>query len=248
MNYERGLEQLKRLLSGTAGYQEILVYEARLRENLEAERLYTADQQTRSERMRIVEQLNRLAHEYLDISFNELCAGTFRKLIAQGASDDVQESEEQRSARDVSDASVFISYSHGDRRYLDELTVHLKPLVRRGVVHVWDDTKILPGSRWNEELERALRSANVAVLLISADFLASDFIADRELPYLLEAARSKRLVILCVIVRPCSFTTSELAGFQAVNVPSRPLSVMSQAERERVWTKVADLVSNLSTW
>jgi len=81
-------------------------------------------------------------------------------------------------------ARVFISYSHHDVKWLERLRVHLKPLIRKQVVDLWDDTRISPGMDWRREIDTALSAASVAVLLISADFLASDFIVDNELPVL----------------------------------------------------------------
>jgi hypothetical protein len=68
---------------------------------------------------------------------------------------------------------VFVSYSHRDRKWVDRLLVHLKPLERAGYLDVWEDTRIAPGSNWKEEIDNALRASQIAVLLISADFLAS---------------------------------------------------------------------------
>ena len=96
-------------------------------------------------------------------------------------------------------ALVFVSYSHKDARHLARLQVHLTDLVRRGLVDLWSDTKIVPGTNWREEIKRALESATIGVLLVSADFLASQFIAEDELPPLLKAARTRGTVILPVI-------------------------------------------------
>jgi hypothetical protein len=118
--------------------------------------------------------------------------------------------------------------------------VHLKPLERTDVVDCWNDTRIAPGSNWQEEIRQALASTKVAVLLISADFLASDYIADHELPPLLEAAERGGAVILPVILSPCLFQeTPELSRFQAVNDPARPLVDLPPGEQEQVFLKVA---------
>jgi TIR domain len=70
---------------------------------------------------------------------------------------------------------VFISYSHKDQEWLYRLQTHLKPLVREGL-DCWDDTHIRPGDDWKQEIQNALDTAQIAVLLISANFFASDFI------------------------------------------------------------------------
>src|SRR5437016_1098826 len=138
---------------------------------------------------------------------------------------------------------VFVSYAHRDRRHLDRLRVHLRPLERSGLIDLWDDTRLKPGVDWRLEISAAIASAKVAVLLVSADFLASDFIAGNELPPLLAAAREEGALILPVVVSPCRFTeTSELGAFQAANDPVRPLAALPVAERERLWVREANAV------
>ena len=138
---------------------------------------------------------------------------------------------------------VFVSYAHRDLRHLERLRVHLRPLERSGLIDLWDDTRLQPGSDWRRKISDAIASAKVAVLLVSADFLASEFIAGKELPPLLVAAREEGARILPVIVSPCRFKeTLELNKFQAANVPERSLAMLSVAQRERVWVDVADAV------
>ena len=135
---------------------------------------------------------------------------------------------------------VFISYSHEDEKWLRRLQVHLRPLERDYNVDIWDDTKITPGSRWKHEIREAIDSTKVAVLLISADFIASDFIATDELPPLLKAAEEDGAMILPLILSPCRFLQNkDLSQFQTVNDPSQPLIGLSKAKQEEVWYELA---------
>src|SRR5690606_7893081 len=122
---------------------------------------------------------------------------------------------------------IFISYSHRDKSYLDRLMVHLRPLQKQGLIDAWADTRLQAGDKWKKEIESALKESRVAILMISADFLASDFIIDNELPPLLHAAESKGTRIIPVILKPCRFLREKnLCEFQAVNLPDEPMSVM----------------------
>jgi hypothetical protein len=136
--------------------------------------------------------------------------------------------------------TIFISYSRADARTLKRLQVHLKPLERQYPITIWDDTRMRAGSRWREELADAIRTARVAVLLISADFLASEFIVENELPPLLAAAKALGTVILPVILSPCRYdSTPGLSEFQALNDPARPLSGMTRNKQEELLVQVA---------
>ena len=141
--------------------------------------------------------------------------------------------------------TVFISYSHAekDKAWLERLRVHLRPLERDGLIEHFDDTNIKPGADWRAEIMAALARAKIAILLVSADFLASDFIAADELPPLLKKAEAGGTIILPVILSPCRFTnTPALARFQAVNDPRTPLESLTRAESEAVLLRVADAV------
>ena len=138
---------------------------------------------------------------------------------------------------------VFISYSHADKPWLEQLKRYLKPLVREGQLDCWDDTHIGPGDDWKQEIRTALDTAQVAVLLISADFFASDFIDENELPPLLTAAQAKGVRLLPVILSASQFAwNSSLARFQAVNPPERTLAKMSPSEQEEIFIDLAQTI------
>src|SRR5262249_7997131 len=100
---------------------------------------------------------------------------------------------------------IFVSYSHRDKEYLERFRVHMMPLLRNEehLLELWDDGKIKGGQMWDKEIKEALATTKVAVLLISADFFASDYIYKEELPPLLEAARTGEVTILSVILGYC---------------------------------------------
>lgn len=134
--------------------------------------------------------------------------------------------------------SVFISYSREDKKWRDELKKHLAQPGRSDSSKLWDDTRIAPGEDWEKGIEAALARCKVAVLLVSADYLASEFIAHKELPLLLDAARYEGVRLLWVPISECLVEKTEIARLQAVLDPSKPLKTLSPAQRDREWVKV----------
>ncbi|HSS21566.1 MAG TPA: toll/interleukin-1 receptor domain-containing protein [Pyrinomonadaceae bacterium] len=140
---------------------------------------------------------------------------------------------------------VFISYSHKDKNWLERLLFHLQPLEKSGTLIRWDDTLIRSGSKWRDDIEKALNLTQVAVLLISPAFLASNFIVNNELAPLLNAANEDGAVILPVIISHCSFEqVPSLAEFQSVNSAAEPLDSLSEALLE---AEFANLVSAIES-
>lgn len=135
--------------------------------------------------------------------------------------------------------SVFVSYSRKDKKWLDLLLVHLKFLEQRYSFSIWVDEDIKPGSDWKAEISNAMESAKVAILLVSAHYLSSDFINTEELPSLLAAAKEEGAAILPLIVSHCMFVETEaLSKFQSVNPPTKPLTEMLEGERDALFVKV----------
>jgi len=142
--------------------------------------------------------------------------------------------------------TFFISYSHADTKWLERVKVHLKPLERNSIIEIWEDTRIQTGDHWKKEIAQALDTSQAAILLVSADFLASDFIVENELPPLLEKAQSDGTKIFQIIISPCCFEeTEQLSQFQAVNTPSKTLIEMDHGEQERLLFQLAkDVISH----
>ncbi|HEX2573456.1 MAG TPA: toll/interleukin-1 receptor domain-containing protein [Polyangia bacterium] len=134
---------------------------------------------------------------------------------------------------------IFVSYVQQDAPWLKRLQVHLKPLEDRGLCELWDDTRIQPGMVRRDEIEKALQRARAAVLLVSADFLASDAVRKNELLPLLNRVAGDGVRILPLIVRPCLFEHSGLEKYEPANPHGRPLSSMDQNEAETVLVELA---------
>ena len=125
--------------------------------------------------------------------------------------------------------------------------VHLRPLSLAGIADDWADTKIDSGQKWRDEIKKALDHAKVAILLISIDFIGSEFIVTNELPPLLAAAETDGVLILPVIVAPCERRfkkTPTLEKLQTVNRPELPMSKMSTNDREELWDRLADRIED----
>jgi hypothetical protein len=146
---------------------------------------------------------------------------------------------------------IFISYSHKDKEWLDLLKINLKPHFRKNSnlpedsIFAWDDTYIKPGDDWREKINQALAEAKIAILLVSSDFLASDFICDEELPYLFEAAKTKGIRIIPVAVRPSAWKKVAIESLQWANPPDRPLLDMEESEKQ---TKLVEICEQIASF
>jgi hypothetical protein len=153
------------------------------------------------------------------------------------ASESLKTKPELKSNEDSMRDQVFISYSHRDKKLMEDLLTHLKPHLRSGLT-AWSDKQIASGAQWLQEIQDALAKTSVAVLLVSPDFLASDFIDKHELGPLLKEAKAGGVRILWVPLRAAAYEETPLKDYQAVSPPDRPLAQMSRADRDEAWVRV----------
>jgi tetratricopeptide (TPR) repeat protein len=140
--------------------------------------------------------------------------------------------------------TVFISYSHKDKEWLEELRTMLAPLAGKAVVEVWADTAIEPSQVWREEIDRALAATSIGVLLVSPSFLASDFIMKEELPYLVEAWRQRKVTLFWVLWSQCLHEKTILKEIQAAHKIARPLDSLRRPERATVLTEICRKIAD----
>ena len=132
---------------------------------------------------------------------------------------------------------IFISYSHNDREAVERLKIHLASRRFADITDEWDVTRKNSRERGKDRLQLTVGSAKVAILLVSADLLASRLVIN-EFPRLFAAAEDDGLVVLPVILKPSSFNRIPgLSEFQSVN--SEPLLGLSEIEQEKIWNELS---------
>lgn len=171
-----------------------------------------------------------------------------------------------RSSRDALSrpVSTFISYAHADVgaesafSALAELTTHLTPLAREAAIEIWSDKTIEYGRYWDPSIGAAIARAQLAILLVTPSFLASDYVARHELPELLRRNHEESLRLIPVLVERSdpkaayrfaaadgTWHTVPISALQFVNALDQPLSQLGTAARHSVWLNVVSAIRNM---
>jgi len=139
--------------------------------------------------------------------------------------------------------SVFLSYSHQDEDWKNRLRTQLRVLEQVGTFVVWDDRRIDAGDTWYDAIRVAMDDAEVAVCLISADYLASDFCVKEEIPYLLKRRTEQGMRLLPVLVRPCPWKfVPWLKAIQMLPRDGKTVAVDFAATWDVVFDEVAEMI------
>jgi tetratricopeptide (TPR) repeat protein len=126
--------------------------------------------------------------------------------------------------------SMFISYAHEDEPLRKELEKHLSLLQRQGLVSTWQDRQITAGTKWAQEIDEHLKSASIILLLISADFLASDYCSGVEMNRALERHEADQARVIPILLRPVDWKGAPFAHLQALPTDAKAITTWSNQD------------------
>jgi TIR domain len=121
-----------------------------------------------------------------------------------------------RHSQAIAPVSIFYSYAHEDEPLRRQLEKHLALLRRQGFISEWHDREILPGAEWNREIDEHLETVSIILLLISPDFLASDYCYEIEMQRALERHQSREARVIPIILRPCDWQSALFQQLQCL--------------------------------
>jgi anti-anti-sigma factor len=133
---------------------------------------------------------------------------------------------------------IFCSYSHKDEEYLNVLRAWLRGLERRGQITWWHDREIVPGWEWEEEIDKNLRTADIILLLVTSDFMASDYVFEREIDRAIERHKRGEARVIPIIVRPALWKGTSLDRLQALPKDAKPITTW--LNRDEAWLDVVE--------
>lgn len=141
-----------------------------------------------------------------------------------------------RAIGNTGPAAVFYSYSHKDERLRDVLATHLSLLRREGVIREWHDRRITPGDTWQQSIDENIGSADIILLLVSADFIASDYCWGQEVVRAIERHASGAARVIPIIVRPVDWGGAVFGKLQALPENGKPITLWTN--RDLAWVNV----------
>jgi internalin A len=134
--------------------------------------------------------------------------------------------------------NVVFSYLHQDEELRDKLATHLKIIERNGVISSWHDRKILPGDEWKKAIDTNFQRADLILLLVSADFIASDYCYDTEMTGALARRDKGEVEVIPIIVRPCDWQIAQFSKLQSLPKNGKP--VTTWGNRDEAWLNIEE--------
>jgi hypothetical protein len=138
--------------------------------------------------------------------------------------------------------SLFFSYSHKDEPLLDQLHTHLNLLIRKGVISIWHDRRLLAGDPVDNGIDDQLEKADIILLLVSPDFLASDYCYGREMTRALDRHKAGEARVIPVILRPCDWKDAPFG--KLLPAPKDGTPVTKWADRDEAFLDITSAIRN----
>lgn len=138
---------------------------------------------------------------------------------------------------------AFISYSHKDEAYRQELEISLSQLKREGLIDTWSDRKILPGSNWKNEISENLETSDVILLLVSPDFIASDYCYEIELQRAILKHDAHESILIPIILRHSAWANSPIGNFQVLPREGKPITAW--LDKDEAWLDTYKGIRNI---
>lgn len=132
--------------------------------------------------------------------------------------------------------TIFYSYSHKDETFRDALETHLTVLARKNIIASWHDRKIPAGQEWKKQIDKELETADIVLLLISSDFIASDYCYEKELKIAMERHESNQAIVIPIIIRPSEWSDTPFSNLQAL--PKDAKAITSWENEDEAWLNV----------
>ena len=134
---------------------------------------------------------------------------------------------------------AFISYCHADSDIFNRLMVHLKSLEREKIIDTWSDYNIVPGQDISESVKLNMEHSELFLLLISPDFIASDYCIEKELEYVIKRHNLGTALVVPVIVRPCNWkSVYNISQLKALPNDAKPIS--STRNQDKAYLQVIE--------
>jgi hypothetical protein len=136
----------------------------------------------------------------------------------------VQQVRDTASRQEALRVKVFVSYAHRDERLREELEKHLSPLRRSALIETWHDRRITPGAELNTEIDQYLANADLVLLLISPDFINSDYCYRREMRAALRRHAKGQARVIPIILRPVDWARTPIGKLLATPRDAKPVT------------------------
>lgn len=132
--------------------------------------------------------------------------------------------------------SVFLSYSHKDENIREELATHMHSLIRSNLISTWSDKMIVPGQDWEQEIIHNIETADIILLLVSADFIKSDYCFDKEVKLAVKRTEQNDAILVPIIARTCNWKDTPFAKFQVLPTGAKPIN--SWSDKDEAYTDI----------